>query len=104
MISCNLSSNIQHKPESGLRKFDILYLQMFYIRCVNKTLWASLKDDIADTDRHENRQMFLTTVNKTDDQLILQSGDLRPPKKTGRHRKAKRVGQTKNKLNNEYSK
>ena len=69
-----------------------------------KTLWASLKDDIADTDRHENRQMFLTTVNKTDDQLILQSGDLRPPKKTGRHRKAKRVGQTKNKLNNEYSK
>jgi len=43
LISCNLSSNIQHKPESGLRKFDILYLKKLYIRCVNKTLATNLK-------------------------------------------------------------
>jgi len=27
---------------SGLRKFDILYLKMLYIRCVNETLAATL--------------------------------------------------------------
>ncbi len=40
MILCNLSFNIQHKPESGLRKFDVLYLQKLYICCVNKMLSA----------------------------------------------------------------
>jgi len=54
------------------------------------TLWASLINDNDIADRHENHQQFFATVLDCQKNILIlqiKSGDQRPLKKTGRHRK-----------------